>query len=74
MVASKEAERLVYGLSEDWWERLPRTVEAVTRDQVVGVAERYLDPDRLQLLVVTDAAAARDDLASLGAVSESPAP
>lgn len=74
LVASKEAERLVHGLADDWWERFPERVRAVTRDQVVDVAGRYLASGRLQLLAVTDAAAARDDLRALGPVQEVPAP
>jgi zinc protease len=74
MVASKEADRLAFGLPEDWWERFPQRVRAVSRDEVVGVAKKYLAFERLQLLTVTDAAATRDELASLGPVSESPAP
>ncbi len=74
LVASKEAERLAYDLPEDWWERFPGRVRAVTRDEVVDVVERYLGIERLQLLTVTDAATERADLASLGRVSETSAP
>lgn len=74
LVASKEAERITYGLSEDWWERLPAAVMAVERDDVVAVAERYLGPERLTLLAVADASAARADLGALGEVVESSVP
>ena len=73
-VASKEAERVAYDLPPDWWERFPARVGQVGRDEVVRVAERYLDPAGLVLVAVGDAAALRADLASLGPVTERPVP
>ena len=73
-VASKEAERVAYDLPPDWWERFPARVGQVGRDEVVRVAERYLDPAGLVLVAVGDAAALRGDLASLGPVTERPVP
>jgi zinc protease len=74
LVASKEAERIAYGLPEDWWERFPSAVTAVGRDDVVAVAERYLEPARLRLLAVADAAATQAGLAGLGPVEVSVTP
>jgi zinc protease len=65
-VAAKEAERVGYGLSDDWWESFPRRVRAVTRDDVVRVAGRYLDRAGLTLVAVGDATAVGGDLAGLG--------
>jgi zinc protease len=73
-VASKEAERVAYDLPPDWWERFPARVGQVGRDEVVRVAERYLDPAGLVLVAVGDAAALRSDLSSLGRVTERPVP
>lgn len=73
-VASKEAERVAYDLPLDWWERFPARVGQVGRDEVVRVAERYLDPDGLVLVAVGEADALRADLSSFGTVEERQAP
>ena len=73
-VAAKEAERVGYGLPEDWWERFPDRVRKVDVDDVVRVAERYLDRSGLTLVAVGDADSVRDDLAALGELEVRPAP
>lgn len=73
-VASREAERVAYGLPVDWWERFPARIARVGRDDVVRVAERYLDPAGLVLVAVGDGDAVRADLCSLGTVVERSAP
>ena len=73
-VASKEAERVAYDLSPDWWTQFPSRVEQVGRDDVVRMAERYLDPAGLVMVAVGEADALRADLAAFGAVEERPAP
>ncbi len=73
-VAAKEAERVGYGLPADWWEMLPRRVRAVTTEDVVRVATKYLGRNELALVVVGDAIRIREDLASLGTVRDRAAP
>ncbi len=58
--------QLFYGLEQDYWERYRERVEAVTRDDVAEVAERYLDPDRMVRVAVADGAEVREDLEGLG--------
>lgn len=41
-----------YGLPEDYWERFPAAVEAVTAEDVQRIARRYFDPDRVVTVVV----------------------
>lgn len=43
-----------YGLGLDYVERYPKLIEAVTREEVLQVAKRYLDPERFVLVVVAD--------------------
>jgi len=73
-VAAKEAERVAYGLPDDWWERYPGRVRDVDVDEVVRVAERYLDRGGLTLVAVGDAASVREGLAGLGQLEVLPAP
>jgi predicted Zn-dependent peptidase len=73
-VASKEAERVAYDLPPDWWTRFPARVEKIGRDDVVRMAERYLDPAGLVMVAVGEAEALRADLAAFGTVEERPAP
>jgi len=47
--------RRAYGLSNDYWERFPEKVMAITARDVQRVAEKYLDPSRLQIVAVGDA-------------------
>lgn len=40
-----------YGLGLDYYQRYPERIQAITRDQVLEVARRFLHPDRLALAV-----------------------
>ena len=73
-VASKEAERVAYDLPLDWWEQFPDRVGQVGRDDVVRVAEQYLEPSGLVLVAVGEAEALRGDLSSFGTIEERAAP
>ena len=44
------------GLPEDYYQQFIRAVNAVTKDDVVRVAQKYIDPDHLALLIVGDRA------------------
>jgi zinc protease len=41
-----------YGLPEDYWQRFPAAVEAVTAGDIQRIARRYFDPDRVVTVVV----------------------
>jgi zinc protease len=41
-----------YGLEDDYMENLFRKIEMVTREQVMDVARRYLDPERYLVMIV----------------------
>ena len=73
-VAAKEAERVAYDLSDDWWERFPERVRDVRRDDLVRVANHYLNPSDLTLVAVGDARSVSGDLAGLGELEVRPAP
>jgi zinc protease len=40
-----------FGLGLDYYQRYPGLVQAITRDQILEVARRFLDPDRLAVAV-----------------------
>ena len=56
------------GLGNDYADRYPERVQAVTAEDVRGVAQRYFDPDHAEVVVVGAAAALRPGLEKLGAV------
>lgn len=43
-------------LPEDYYQQFARAVNAVTKNDVVRVAQKYIDPDRLAILIVGDRA------------------
>ncbi len=64
-VVRRVSKQLLYGLPEDYWERYRERVEAVSREEVAAAAERYMDPERMEMVTVTDAAATRESLAEV---------
>jgi zinc protease len=54
------------GLPLDEYQTLPARLRAVTAEDVRHVAERYLDPRKMHVVVVGDAATIRADLEALG--------
>jgi zinc protease len=41
-------------LPEDYYQQFVRAVNAVTKDDVVRVAQKYIDPDHLAIVIVGD--------------------
>jgi zinc protease len=54
------------GLPTDYYQQLIRGVKAVTKDDVVRVAQKYIDPDHLALVIVGDRAVIEAPLAATG--------
>ena len=42
------------GLPEDYYQQFIKAINAVTKDDVVRVAQKYIDPDRLAIVIVGD--------------------
>jgi zinc protease len=55
----------LFGLPEDYYDRYRERVRAVTADQVLDAAQRYLHPEALQMVVVGDPAAVRRPLEAM---------
>ncbi|MBV9475728.1 MAG: insulinase family protein [Acidobacteria bacterium] len=64
-VAGRLLDMELYGLPEDYFDRFRENIAAVTKDEIQRVAEKYLDPDRVVIVVVGNASAIRDPLANL---------
>jgi zinc protease len=60
--------RQLYAFPVDYWDRYTERIMAVTPAQVQAVARKYLDPKRLQIALVGDAAKIRSSLAPFGPV------
>ena len=52
------------GLPADYYQQFARAVNAVTKDDVVRVAQKYIDPDHLTILIVGDRAQIEAPLAA----------
>ena len=44
----------LYGLGLDYADRYPKLIDAVTRDDILAVAKKYLHPDAINLVVVAN--------------------
>lgn len=57
-----------YKLPANYWDTQPQRIMAVTSDQVQAAAKQYLDPAKLQIVAVGDAAKVAEILATHGVV------
>jgi zinc protease len=64
-VAGALAGAAVHGLSDEWFRTYRDRVQAITREDVHRAAQAHLDPTRLLLLAVGDAAAIEAPLRAL---------
>jgi zinc protease len=58
----------IYDLGEDYIKNFRKNISAVTADDVLRVAQKYLDPDNIKLVVVSKADQVKTGLESLGEV------
>jgi zinc protease len=65
-VASRLVDMELYGLNEDYFDRYRENIAAVSKEDVERVARKYLDPDRVLIVVVGNAAQIREPLGGLG--------
>jgi predicted Zn-dependent peptidase len=64
-IASALANMVIYGLGADYYDTYRTCVRKITVDDVLDAARRHLHPERLQTLIVGDAAGIRDPVAQL---------
>jgi zinc protease len=65
-IASRLVDMELYSLPEDYFDRYRETIAAVTKDDITRVAQKYLDPDRLLIVIVGNAQQIREPLGTLG--------
>lgn len=65
-LANRLEEMELYGLSEDYFSRYRERIAAVTEEDVERVANEYIDPDRLAIVIVGKAEEVRTPLQALG--------
>jgi predicted Zn-dependent peptidase len=58
----------LYKLPADYWDKLPNRIDAVTQAEVQAASKKYLDPARLQIVVVGDASKIANSLKQFGTV------
>jgi zinc protease len=64
-IASALANLVIYGLAADYYDTYRKCVREITVGDVLEAAKRHLHPERLQTVIVGDAAAIRDSVAQL---------
>jgi zinc protease len=47
----------IYNLGLDYPQKYPKLINAVTREDILRVAKKYLDPDKMIIVVLGDQAA-----------------
>jgi zinc protease len=65
-IASRLVDMELYGLPEDYFDRYRENIAAVTKDDIERVAKKYLDPDRVLIVIVGNAQQIREPLGLLG--------
>jgi zinc protease len=65
-IASRLIDMELYGLPEDYFDKYRENIANVTKEEITRVAEKYLDPDRLLIVIVGNAAEIRNPLGTLG--------
>ena len=65
-VASRLVDMELYGLPENYFDRYRENISAVSKEDVERVAQKYLDPDRVLIVIVGNAQQIREPLGTLG--------
>lgn len=65
-IASRLVDMELYGLPQDYFDRYRENIAAITKDEIARVAQKYLDPDRVLVVIVGNASQIREPLGTLG--------
>ena len=65
-VAGRLLDMELYGLPVEYFDRYRENIAAIGKEEVERVAKKYIDPDRVIIVIVGNAAQVREPLATLG--------
>lgn len=65
-IAGRLVDMELYNLPEDYFDRYRENIAAVSKDDIERVARKYLDPDRVLIVIVGNAKEIREPLGTLG--------
>jgi zinc protease len=65
-VASALAALVIYELTDDWYDTYRANISSVTPQHVLEAAQKYINPDALQIVIVGDASTIQAPLESAG--------
>jgi zinc protease len=65
-IASRLLDMELYSLPDDYFDRYRENIGAITRDDIVRVATKYIDPERALIVIVGNASQVREPLGALG--------
>jgi zinc protease len=65
-IASRLVDMELYGLPEDYFDRYRERIADVTKEDVEHVAQKYIDPDHLLIVIVGNVKQIREPLGTLG--------
>ena len=65
-IASRLVDMELYGLPEDYFDRYRENIAAVSKGEITRVAHKYLDPDRVLVVIVGNAKEIREPMGTLG--------
>jgi zinc protease len=65
-VAGRLLDMELYGLPEDYFDHYRENIDAIGKEDVERVAQKYIDPERVLIVIVGNAAQVREPLGGLG--------
>lgn len=65
-IAGRLVDMEIYGLPEDYFDRYRENIAAITKEEIARVADKYIDPDRMLIVIVGSAEQIREPLGTLG--------
>lgn len=65
-IAGRLVDMELYGLPEDYFDHYRERIAGVTKEEVERVAKKYLDPDKVLIVIVGNASQIREPLGTLG--------
>ena len=65
-IAGRLLDMELYGLPEDYFDHYRENIDGVSKEDVEHVARKYIDPERLLIVIVGNAKEIREPLGSLG--------